>query len=76
MGKELETWRSLRRRRANELVEEESNTESSLLALRQELQGLEERIKEKRGQIRYYKAAILKNDSQVERLLANVVAPR
>ena len=40
------------------------------------LQTLEDRIKEKRGQIRYYKAAILKNDAQVERLLSNVVAPR
>lgn len=73
MGKELEGWRTLRHRRAGELADEEATTASALVGLKAELEKVEEMIKEKQVQIRFSKASILKNDSQVERLLSQVV---
>merc|ERR1719213_1149803 len=73
MGKELEQWRAVRRRRSAELAEEESATESSLVQLNNELSALDAQLSEKRAQINFFKAAILRNDAKVERLLSMVV---
>jgi len=73
MGKELETWRQLRRRRTAELAEEEAATASSLIPLQAELAKMDDLIKEKQGLIRYAKANIIRNDSTVEALLSQVV---
>lgn len=73
MGKELESWRNLRHRRASELSDEEAVTASNLVSLKAELDKVEELIKEKHSQIRFAKASILRNDQQVERLLSQVV---
>jgi len=73
MGKELESWRTLRHQRAGQLADEEAATASALVGLKSELEKVEEMIKEKQVQIRFSKASILKNDSQVERLLSQVV---
>jgi len=73
MGKELEQWRALRRRRAGELADEEASTESSLVALHTELSQAEALVKEKQAQIRFYKASIIRNDTTIERLLSQVV---
>jgi len=73
MSKELDHWRNLRRIKLAELAEEESKTESSLVALHNELSKVEVEVKEKRSQIRFYKAAIVRNDAAIERLLTNVV---
>ncbi|KAL3923388.1 MAG: hypothetical protein SGPRY_004233 [Prymnesium sp.] len=73
MGKELETWRQLRRRRTNALAEEEATTASSLLNLNTELGKMEELIKDKQSRIRHAKASIIRNDSTIEQLLSNVV---
>merc|ERR1719353_314242 len=70
MGKELEQWRAVRRRRSAELAEEESATESSLVQLNNELSALDAQLSEKRAQINFFKAAILRNDAKVERLLS------
>merc|ERR1719446_1002979 len=73
MGKELETWRALRHRRAGELSDEEATTASALVGLKAELEKVEELIREKHAQIRFAKASILRNDGQIERLLSQVV---
>mmetsp|Transcript_6148 Transcript_6148/g.18356 ORF Transcript_6148/g.18356 Transcript_6148/m.18356 type:complete len:149 (-) Transcript_6148:454-900(-) len=73
MGKELETWRQLRRRRSNELAEEEAATASSLVSLQAELAKMDDLIKEKQGHIRHAKAQIIRNDATIEQLLSNVV---
>ena len=73
MGKELETWRALRYRRAGEQTDEEATTASTLVGLKAELEKVEEMIKEKQAQIRFAKGAILRNDQQVERLISQVV---
>ena len=73
MGKELESWRAARHRRAGELQEEEAQTTSALVGLRSELEKVEDLIREKNSQIRYTKAAILRNDATVEKLLSQVV---
>eukprot|EP00316_Scyphosphaera_apsteinii_P004327 CAMPEP_0119305912 /NCGR_PEP_ID=MMETSP1333-20130426/6794_1 /TAXON_ID=418940 /ORGANISM="Scyphosphaera apsteinii, Strain RCC1455" /LENGTH=484 /DNA_ID=CAMNT_0007309105 /DNA_START=40 /DNA_END=1494 /DNA_ORIENTATION=+ len=73
MSKELETWRALRRIKLSELADEESKTESSLVALQNELANVENQVKDKRAQIRFYKAAIVRNDATIERLLGQVV---
>ena len=39
----------------------------------QELEKVEEIIKEKQTQIRFAKASIIRNDTQIERLLSQVV---
>tara|TARA_B100000780_G_C20810034_1_gene321803 strand:+ start:176 stop:403 length:228 start_codon:yes stop_codon:yes gene_type:complete len=44
MGKELEQWRAVRRRRSSELAEEESATESSLVQLNVELGALDAQV--------------------------------
>jgi len=72
MAKELEQWRALRRLKETELAEEESKTESSLVPLQNELANVELQVKEKRSQIRFYKAAIVRNDAAIERLLTQV----
>ena len=73
MGKELEQWRAVRRRRAAELAEEEAQTETSLVSLNAELQSLDAQLAEKVSQIRFFKASIIRNDAKVERLLSMVV---
>jgi len=73
MGRELETWRQLRRRRSSELAEEEAATGASLVSLQAELAKMDELIKEKQGHIRHAKAQIIRNDATIEQLLANVV---
>jgi len=73
MAKELEQWRALRRLKATELADEEAKSESSLVALHNELAAVENSIKEKRTQIRFYKAAVVRNDATIERLLNQVV---
>jgi len=73
MGKELETWRQLRRRRAGELAEEEAATGSALVALQAEHARMDELIKEKQAHIRHAKASIIRNDAHIEQLLSNVV---
>ena len=73
MGKELESWRAQRQRRAGELSDEEATTASALVALKAELEKVEEIIKEKQTQIRFAKASIIRNDTQIERLLSQVV---
>ncbi len=73
MGKELESWRAQRHRRAGELADEEATTASQLVGLKAELEQVEEKIREKQAQIRFTKGAILRNDAQVERLLSQVV---
>jgi len=73
MGKELETWRALRRRRASELAEEEAATGSSLVSLQAELSKMDDLIKEKQVHIRHAKAQIIRNDQIIEQLLSNVV---
>jgi len=73
MGKELESWRAQRHRRAGELADEEATTAAALVGLKSELEQVEEKIKEKQAQIRFTKGAILRNDAQVERLLSQVV---
>eukprot|EP00322_Chrysochromulina_rotalis_P010417 CAMPEP_0115828600 /NCGR_PEP_ID=MMETSP0287-20121206/658_1 /TAXON_ID=412157 /ORGANISM="Chrysochromulina rotalis, Strain UIO044" /LENGTH=440 /DNA_ID=CAMNT_0003281823 /DNA_START=13 /DNA_END=1334 /DNA_ORIENTATION=+ len=73
MGKELESWRAQRHRRAGELADEEATTASALVGLKSELEQVEEKIREKQAQIRFAKASILRNDAQVERLLSQVV---
>jgi len=73
MGKELETWRAQRHRRAGELADEEATTASALVSLKSELEQVEEKIKEKQAQIRFTKGAIIRNDAEVERLLSQVV---
>jgi len=73
MGKELESWRSQRHRRAGELAEEEASTTSALVGAKAELEKVEELIREKHAQIRFAKAQIIRNDAQVERLLSQVV---
>merc|ERR1719217_463582 len=59
MGKELESWRNLRHRRASELSDEEAVTASNLVSLKAELEKVEEKIKEKQSHIRFAKASIL-----------------
>ena len=54
MGKEFETWRALRRRRAVELAEEEATTASSLIPLQAELAKIEDQIKEKQVRLLMY----------------------
>lgn len=66
-------WRTLRVRRAGELAEEEAATAGQLVSLKAELEAVDEKVREKRAQIRFAKGAIIKNDSQIERLLAMVV---
>lgn len=73
MGKELETWRALRHRRAGELADEDAMTASSLVGLKAELEKVDELIKEKQSLIRFTKASILRNDATVERLISQVV---
>ena len=73
MGKELEQWRAVRRRRSSELAEEESATESSLVQLNVELGALDAQLSEKKAQINFFKASIIRNDAKVERLLSMVV---
>merc|ERR1719271_30670 len=73
MGKELESWRGVRHRRAGELADEEATTASALVALKAELEKQEELVKEKHAQIRFAKASIIRGDSQIERLLSQVV---
>ncbi|KAL1528009.1 hypothetical protein AB1Y20_009380 [Prymnesium parvum] len=73
MGKELETWRQLRRRRANALAEEEAATTSALAPLTAELTKMDVLVKEKLAHIRHAKASIIRNDATIEQLLANVV---
>jgi len=73
MGKELESWRAQRHRRAGELADEEATTASALVGLKGELEKVEEIIREKRAQIRFAKASIIRNDGQIERLLSQVV---
>ena len=41
-----------------------------------ELAQLDAQLKEKRGQIRHYKAAVVRNDEKIERLLEQVVNAR
>jgi TRAF3-interacting protein 1 len=74
MGKELESWRAMRHRRAGELADEEATTASALVSLKAELEKADELIREKQTQIRFAKASILRNDQQVERLLSQVVS--
>jgi len=73
MAKELEHWRSLKRVKEGELAEEESKTEGSLISLQNELANVEMQAKEKRSQIRFYKASIVRNDATINRLLSQVV---
>jgi len=73
MGKELESWRAVRHRRAGELADEEANTSSALVGFKAELEKVEELIKEKQQHIRFTKASILRNDATVERLISQVV---
>ena len=73
MGKELESWRALRHRRAGELADEEATTAAQLVALKAELEKVEELIREKQQHIRFAKASIIRNDASVERLLSQVV---
>jgi len=73
MGKELETWRALRHRRAGELADEDAMTASALVGLKAELEKVDELIKEKQSLIRFTKASILRNDATVERLISQVV---
>ncbi len=76
MGKELEHWRIIHRRRVTELADEEATTEASLVPFNSELAQLDAQLKEKRGQIRHYKAAVVRNDEKIERLLEQVVNAR
>ena len=46
---------------------------SALVGLKAELEKVEELIREKHAQIRFAKAAIIRNDGQIERLLSQVV---
>jgi len=73
MAKELEQWRAVGRLKETELAEEESKTEGSLVPLQNELANVEMQVKEKRSQIRFYKASIVRNDATIERLLSQVV---
>jgi len=73
MGKELESWRALRHRRAGELADEEATTAAALVGLKAELEKVEELIKEKQMAIRFAKASILRHVQSVERLLSQVV---
>ena len=73
MGKELESWRTLRHRRAGELADEEATTTSALVGLKGELEKMDDLLKEKRAQIRFAKASIIKNDATIENLLSRVV---
>jgi len=73
MGKELETWRAQKHRRAGEIADEEATTQSALVGLKSELEKCEELIREKHSQIRFSKASIIRNDAQIERLLSQVV---
>ena len=73
MGKELESWRAVRHRRAGELSDEEATTASALVGLKAELEKVEEMIREKHAQIRFAKASIIQNDEKVEQLLSQVV---
>lgn len=73
MAKELEHWKALRRRKMAELAEEEAKTEASLFTLHQELALAEQDVADKRAQIRFFKASMVKNDAAVEKLLAQVV---
>ena len=57
----------MRRRRSAELAEEESATESSLVQLNNELSALDAQLSEKRAQINFFKAAILRNDAKVSK---------
>ena len=59
MGKELETWRALRHRRAGEQADEEAMTASALVGLKAELEKVDELIREKQSLIRFTKASIL-----------------
>ena len=100
MGKELEHWRIIHRRRVTELADEEATTEArarhaahtprrtsphpalplppqaSLVPFNSELAQLDAQLKEKRGQIRHFKAAVVRNDEKIERLLEQVVNAR
>ena len=76
MGKELEHWRIIHRRRVTELADEEATTEASLVPFNAELAQLDAQLKEKRSQIRHYKAAVVRNDEKIERLLEQVVNAR
>ena len=76
MGKELEHWRIIHRRRVTELADEEATTEASLVPFNSELAQLDAQLKEKRSQIRHYKAAVVRNDEKIERLLEQVVNAR
>eukprot|EP00962_Isochrysis_galbana_P049451 scaffold20946_cov110-Isochrysis_galbana.AAC.1 len=71
MAKELEQWKALRRRKMAELAEEEAKTEASLFGLQQELAMAEQDVADKRAQIRFFKASVVKNDGAVEKLLAS-----
>ena len=75
MGKELEHWRIIHRRRVTELADEEATTEA-LVPFNSELAQLDAQLKEKRSQIRHYKAAVVRNDEKIERLLEQVVNAR
>ena len=76
MGKELEHWRIIHRRRVTELADEEATTEASLVPYNSELAQLDAQLNEKRAQIRHYKAAVVRNDAKIERLLEQVVNAR
>ena len=57
-------------------ADEEATTEASLVPFNSELAQLDAQLKEKRGQIRHYKAAVVRNDEKIERLLEQVVNAR
>ena len=57
-------------------ADEEATTEASLVPFNSELAQLDAQLKEKRSQIRHYKAAVVRNDEKIERLLEQVVNVR
>ena len=73
MAKEHEHWRAISKAKLVELAEEEALTESSLREVQLEMSRVEAEAVEVRGAIRFHKAAILRNDAQIERLLYQVV---
>mmetsp|Transcript_21325 Transcript_21325/g.63675 ORF Transcript_21325/g.63675 Transcript_21325/m.63675 type:complete len:146 (+) Transcript_21325:84-521(+) len=73
MKKELDHWKGVRRVKLTELAEAEAATEASLVQLQRELALAEQDVAEKCEQIRFYKAAVVKNDAAIEKLLAQVV---
>ena len=73
MGKEYEQYRTISKAKLIELAEEEATTEASLRDLQMEMAKLDAEMEEKLSHIRFYKAMIVQNDKQIEKLLMQVV---